>query len=229
MRSWWCLYGDGKNFGDVLTPYLYEYFTGRQLQFVPSIAQAELVGAGSVAHEVPAFYDGLLLGTGSMWPHSHHLPRAQVVALRGRRTESVIGRQAPLLGDIGIVLNTMFTPTYKKDLVVVPHLADKQLVTAYPGADVISLSDHPRVVMEQMRHYNRVVTSSLHGLIAADALGITHKWVPSKEVLGGDWKFQDYASAFDDEIVPDEWRVTHRGKMTERAAALSDALVTVFK
>jgi hypothetical protein len=42
-----------------------------------------------------------------------------------------------------------------------------------------------------------VISSSLHGLIVADSLGIPNVWLRlSPDVLGGDYKFKDYYSVF---------------------------------
>jgi hypothetical protein len=42
-----------------------------------------------------------------------------------------------------------------------------------------------------------VLSSSLHGLIAADALGVPNAWIGLSDALrGGDFKFRDYYGVF---------------------------------
>ena len=67
-----------------------------------------------------------------------------------------------------------------------------------------------------------VYTSSLHALILADALGVPHVLEPHEAVIGGMFKFQDYASAFGEEIRPRQERLTDRAAMAQVQAALRD-------
>jgi Polysaccharide pyruvyl transferase len=69
-----------------------------------------------------------------------------------------------------------------------------------------------------------VITSSLHALIAADALGVPHVLELSDKVTGGIYKFNDYGSAFGDRIVPGKERLTDRAVMAQRQEGLRAAL-----
>ena len=49
---------------------------------------------------------------------------------------------------------------------------------------------------------NFIISSSLHGLIAADSLNIPHVWMKiSNKIIGGNWKFNDYFLSMNKEQV----------------------------
>ena len=51
--------------------------------------------------------------------------------------------------------------------------------------------------LKQLNACDVVLSSAMHGLIAADSLGIPNAWMRlSDRLTGGDWKFRDYYSVF---------------------------------
>jgi hypothetical protein len=55
----------------------------------------------------------------------------------------------------------------------------------------------PKEVISQIAQCNSILSSSLHGLITADSLRIPNIRIEiSTAIRGGDWKFNDYYSAF---------------------------------
>ena len=68
-------------------------------------------------------------------------------------------------------------------------------------------------LLETLAQYERVESSSLHILIACDALGIEHRWTPCDSVLGDGWKFHDYVTAFGESEMSTDWRLTDRDAM----------------
>ena len=48
--------------------------------------------------------------------------------------------------------------------------------------------------MDSCKH---IISSSLHGLICSDSLGIPNRWIKLSQLLGNDFKFKDYYSVFD--------------------------------
>jgi len=60
-------------------------------------------------------------------------------------------------------------------------------------------------VLAQIDECEHILSSSLHGLICAQALGIKSRWILlSNNVLGDGFKFRDYASSMDTTITPKE-------------------------
>jgi pyruvyltransferase len=64
---------------------------------------------------------------------------------------------------------------------------------AYPDVHMIDVTAEPAQVMCEIARCSTVISSSLHGLVAAEALGIPAAWVVlSDRVAGGTFKFHDY-------------------------------------
>lgn len=226
MKGYWCQYAGGKNFGDVLTPYLYWLLTaGDELTFVPRARDADLVAVGSILHEIPKDFSGTVLGTGAMNPIEHRMPNANLMALRGKLTAELVGRRPKTLGDPAIVLPFFFgEPQGGGGEVWIPHFADKRPL----GPKKISIILPPDQFIAEVLKYDRVSSSSLHALIVADAFGIEHRWLPSDHVLGKGFKFRDYASAFNSTLDEDSWRLTDRSIMKDRQETMLDVMQTVF-
>lgn len=146
----------------------------------------------------------------------------KIHAVRGRLTESVFRRagyiaddEHPALGDPGLLYPDLL-PDWRSvpksyDVAVVPHYYDqaqgRRLVSRLRdmGVDArfVDVSDlDPLKVLREIAAARKVVSSSLHGLIVADAMGIPNR----RLVFGGhgvretaaisDFKFRDYYSAF---------------------------------
>ena len=90
MLAHWYRGKRGRNFGDALTEVLFRELAGIDLRWAPP-DQAQLFGAGSILHRLPAGYTGTVYGTGFMFPHqTADLSGARVLALRGPRWPHVM-------------------------------------------------------------------------------------------------------------------------------------------
>jgi pyruvyltransferase len=199
------------NFGDLLTPALLSHYGYVPLHTSPSAS--EFVSVGSILH-YPGFsesYRGIILGTGVIRKGvSLSFPKATILALRGRHTLELLGVQEDiLLADPGLLSHKLVdgnSLSKQYELGIVPHYVDKDssvvrsLKTRF--ADAVMVIDVQRRPVEVIRDINRcqcILSSSLHGLIAADSLGIPNRrWLGSGLISGGDFKYNDYYSAFDD-------------------------------
>ncbi len=71
-----------------------------------------------------------------------------------------------------------------------------------PDTHIIDVLASARDVLRQIAQSEIIFSSSLHGLICADALCIPNYWTPmSDRVIGGSHKFDGYYSAFGECIV----------------------------
>ncbi|WP_353827030.1 polysaccharide pyruvyl transferase family protein [Agromyces sp. SYSU T0242] len=230
--TWW----DGHpNFGDDLTPWLLPEYGVAPVHRVAR--SARLSGVGSILEFLPEEYDGAVWGSGLMYGQPHPLPRAKVLAVRGHLTRDLIGAPEDVaLGDPGIlVARRSPRPRVRWDVALVPHGHHRQHEPFMSMADASGLRVHvvnvhqpaARVVRE-IAAADAVVTTSLHGLVTADAYGIPASWTMLEPPLsGGPFKFHDYESV----ITPGSSRFTafdeRRGLagMLEGASAAPSATV----
>jgi hypothetical protein len=194
------------NFGDMLTPMLLDYFD------VPyewaSAERAELVGIGSVCEKIPASFKGIVWTSGNLsGGHRNQFAEAQVVALRGRLTQErtqCSTSDSVLLGDGGLLSNLLASPVRKRyKLGIIPHYVDhdheilRQIANTSTEIRLIDICDEPQSVIRRVSQCDNILSSSLHGLILADSLGIPNRWLEAfGEVIGAGFKFRDYYSVF---------------------------------
>ncbi|BDZ54899.1 polysaccharide pyruvyl transferase family protein [Agromyces marinus] len=197
--TWW----DGHpNFGDDLTPWLLPEYGIAPVHRVA--AKARLAGVGSILEFLPEDFAGAIWGSGLMYGRPHPLPHAEVLAVRGHLTRELIGAPEDVaLGDPGIlVARRRERPKARWDVALVPHGHHRSHEPFMSMADSVDLRVHvvnvhqpaARVVRE-IASAEAVVTTSLHGLVTADAYGIPATWTMLEPPLsGGPFKFHDYES-----------------------------------
>lgn len=226
ISLYWCRScGRGRNFGDQLGPRLLAHYGYRFRYGAPRAAN--LVSVGSVLSRFSALYQGTILGTGYISPTMRgRFPLARVLAVRGRLTRTAARLPAgTLLGDPGILVVDLvpglrLTAAHEA---IVPHYVDDAMARRHPDTQRISIRGEPVPFLTALAAASVVYTSSLHALIAADALGVPQVLEMHPRVVGGLHKFQDYASAFGDTIEPGVPHLTDRGAMAERQAKLREA------
>lgn len=203
MKAYW--YNRRPNFGDQLTPLIFEAIAGVKVEWAEP-KDADVFAAGSILGRVPRDFRGIVIGTGAMYPKDRdaliRAKSATVLALRGP-----LSGKSDLYADPGLMARLFskraITPTHKVGIVA--HYADVRLRTARDG-HVIDVSRPPLEVFAAISRCATIRSSSLHGLIVADALGIPNRWEPSPFVLGDGFKFRDYAASFEQKIEPNQWR-----------------------
>lgn len=202
MRAYW--FGMEPNFGDMLTPYIIRRMFGVQLEPCRP-DEAELFSIGSVASAIPEGFTGHILGTGIMSEGERYdWTAANVIGLRGHLTaERVKHCGNPVLGDPALILDRFAQKVQRKwALGIIPHYVDKDneqvaLWAEVPRVCIVDIQANPDEVMAQVAACETIVSSSLHGLVLADALEIPNKWVClSDKIGGGNFKFHDYYSVF---------------------------------
>jgi pyruvyltransferase len=201
------------NFGDMYSAEVVAHMSGREVVGVgetnEGIATAEFVADGSLAQNLPANFVGAVWGTGLMFEMARIEARdTTVAALRGKLTARRWPKRPDcVLGDPGLLLGLTHGLAFgagekRWRLGIVPHFVDmedpalaeflKRNRCAATCIDVCS-PDMPRLVSE----CETVLSSSLHGLVTADALGVPNAWIYfGDRVQGGSFKFRDYVSAF---------------------------------
>lgn len=221
-RAFWWI--GRPNFGDALAPLLLERFAGVRVSWSPP-ELAEVAVIGSIATMLPRQFSGTLLGIGLARDVPIDLSRATVRALRGPLTARAAGVDEVALGDPGLLAPLLLEqrPLVRHRLGVVPHWQDRSLASRFPEARLIDVAAPPLDVARAIASCARIVSSSLHGLIVADALGIPRRWETFPRVQGGGFKFADYAASLGAELVPGVWGEADPSTIERLTAGLLDA------
>ena len=214
------------NFGDALAPLLLDHFCDAHLEWAPA-HEASVITIGSILEHLPPKWAGYVCGAGKLREDSViDLSHATVLALRGPLTARGI-KGNYTLGDPGLLADELVGPQEKLyDLGVVPHWKDKALWAKFrlmfrwrPSVTLryINPSHDPLEVVAEIGRCRKIVTSSLHGLVTADAFGIPRRLELASELLndteGGDFKFRDYHQSIHSRFVvgetttPSRWAV----------------------
>ncbi len=197
IKSHWY---QSKNFGDTLTPIIVEHFLGEKLEYVNRHTKGKLLAVGSI---MSSFRDNdVVWGAGAITDKPIPHPRgATVLAVRGPLTRSLIKGYIDnnVYGDPALLLPLIYKPEIKKKykLGIIPHYVDKNLLYLKGQPDIwekiIDIEQDWKKVIEDILGCEAVLSSSLHGIIAAEAYGVQAAWAKwSDNIIGGQFKFQDY-------------------------------------
>lgn len=202
---WW---NDRPNFGDGLNPVLVERLFGVRPVWT-ELERAVLVGAGSILQHVSRVVREGATGEKHVWGAGYISDFEQPPvsggavtyhAVRGRLTQSYGGVGEVPFGDPGILSPLLLDRRVPKKHAVglVPHYIHRQDPELLgTEGHVIEVDADPLDVVREIAACEVVYSSSLHGLVVADAFGIPNqRLVFDRAVNGGDWKFRDYYSGF---------------------------------
>jgi len=192
------------NFGDYLSVKLVERIVGGQVRVCQSKDSVQkLLAIGSV---LPcANSDDVVWGTGmngkKMNPEAFRFDRLDVRAVRGPLTRAFIIEHfdihcPEIYGDPALLLPYFF-PEFKRksepefDYVIVPHYSDIPLFPKEQFPCTVYPTDPWKDVIRKILNSKFVISSSLHGLVVADAYGIPARYlrVSENEPI---FKYQDY-------------------------------------
>ena len=205
------------NYGDIIGPALVTLLSSRPVEYA-GVHDCDLIAAGSILERyarhkwrraaalnfrlVKVWGSGTIREDGAC-----RLGRANIASVRGSKTLAKLGLPpATPVGDPGILAH-MFLQDRKVAKTarwgIIPHLNDlhdpqlAELHNRTARSRIIDLSNPDvSIVTSEIAACDFIASSSLHGLIAANSLGIPNfRMVGRGGVVGGDWKFEDYASS----------------------------------
>jgi hypothetical protein len=223
------------NFGDRMAPLLLERFAGIPSVEWDTISRSLIASVGSILEHIPPLWDGYILGSGRLFEDSRLLlstKTATIYALRGPLSaKGLKGDYA--LGDPGLLTDELVGYQEKAwDLGIVPHWLDKELVPRFrkvvkPPHTVLAINpaDDPLTVLRQIGSCRRIVTSSLHGMIASDAFTIPRRVELCPRLLkeGGTFKFRDYSASIASEFKPGVMMEPSRARVEDRRFEIGEA------
>lgn len=192
------------NIGDQISPVIVSHFAGRPAKYAPPFTRNKLIAVGSVLAGVKP--GDTIWGSGLM--KADHIQYVKLVknftirAVRGPRTRETLlaaGYQCPeVFGDPGLLMPLVFPREHTKEFKygIIPHHSQIAEFQATPYGDDTLLIPPKQEWQEFITNLCRcetIVSSSLHGVILADAYGI-----PALPMVHGSWlhgtpfKFEDY-------------------------------------
>lgn len=207
-----------RNWGDALNAYMIPRITGKQvvhyseylnLGIFPTLAAIGSVLDNNQVKNLHVWGSGLK-------SEEAKIPRAptRVWAVRGRLTQKRLfeaGIKCPdVFGDPALLMPRFYQPKNvikKYSVGVIPHYIDKEdaakLVPASSEFKILDIESDIETFVDELLSCEIVVSSSLHGLIAADAYGVPRVWMKvSNRIKGEGFKFRDYFSTTDTQSVP---------------------------
>lgn len=215
------------NMGDLLNPIIFKKVFNKEATYQhPDVA--DIIGIGSILQQVyyPSLFRLANKKPLHVWGSGFieesfvaqeafntmkPLRPLNVLALRGKLTKSYLEKSLGtkidcILGDPGLLASRVIDEMPKKQysLGIIPHFIENdadiwdKIYEKYPGSIMINIQDDPIDVIKTIASCEVIISSALHGLIAADAFGIPNAWVYySDKVIGQGFKFRDYYSSYD--------------------------------
>ncbi len=201
--TWWT---DAPNFGDLLGPWLVGRMTGSAVQAAKG-SRPHFVTVGSIIGRSTA--ESVVWGSGSFGSerNSAFPPKARYTAVRGPLTRSRLmdlGMDCPeVYGDPALLAPMYFAPevpvTHRIG-VIVRHSENRwRQLDLGDGVTLIDFStEDVDGTIRQILACEQILSSSLHGLVIADAYDIPNAWLASDRSLGGsrpnggEYKYLDY-------------------------------------
>ena len=195
------------NWGDIVAPTIVSYFSGSNMITPTSeVDVPKLVTVGSVMAWVRGMdlvWGAGIIRDGMGFPA---LGRPHFSAVRGPLTRErliQLGHSVPeVYGDPALLYPHIWNPDVKKTHKwgVIPHYIDQDSeglkILLQMGVKLIDICAGEKEFINQLLSVEQVLSSSLHGLVAADAYGIPNaRIVLSNKIVGGDYKFIDYSRA----------------------------------
>lgn len=215
-----------KNFGDLLTSLLLKRFSHLDSQWSEP-KDAELVSVGSILEHLPEDWSGIIAGCGKLHENTKiNFPNAKILALRGPLTAKGLKGDF-VLGDPGLLADELVGDQDKiYDLGIVPHWTDTKLehnpMFKKYNPKIIRVSDDPIEVIKQIGQCKKIVSSSLHGIILADAFGIPRRIeIPPRSLThphqeGGYFKWLDYSESINMKFEVGVTQEPDRNKIIEK-------------
>jgi len=203
-------YDELPNFGDCLNVYLVEKIAQKKVvkihpKYYPCKNYFVIGSVFSLINR-----HSIVWGTGIISENSKIIKPKLVLGVRGPLTRSKLNLSGifcpEVYGDPALLLPLYYKPNQTKPnqtkhykLGVIPHYVDKnnEWLDGFKNNIDVKVLDIQNCDIEdfvnQINKCDYILSSSLHGIIIADAYGIPSQWVQlSDNVTGGDFKFKDY-------------------------------------
>ncbi len=200
------------NFGDAITPYLVRKISGRIPIWTPADAEGEkfiVTGSSFMAADVK---NAIVWGSGCLTSHDDITSKHTILAVRGKITGSMLTAKGvqynQVYGDPTLLLPRIFDPPMTKQfkLGILPHYKDTKIIydtlkmnneeLAIHGIKILDVLAGVEDVVCQIKSCEKIISSTLHGLMASHAYLVPCEWTKfSNNTEGDDVKYLDYFSS----------------------------------
>ena len=205
--AFWWLGQDNKNWGDRINIYLIEQISGKKVIHSDHTMTFGFVNVytciGSII-QIIKNKRSHIWGVGLISDKFRlKVKPASIHSVRGPLTRKKLledGFDCPeVYGDPVLLLPKFLNPNVEKKykIGIVPHYKDQETEVisqmTEKGYKIIDILGDEMEFIQEVLSCNHIASSSLHGLILADAYGIPNKWVQfSNRLTGNTFKFMDY-------------------------------------
>ena len=212
-----CLVPPG-NFGDsAINSYLAKRITGKSpklMSISQKVSKENYLLSGSILGS--ANNHSIIWGAGFL--DKTDLLRANpkgIHAVRGKLTRQKLitqGIECPeVYGDPALLMPRFYLPLKlnKTDKIgLIPHYSEMKMTSEFPAWKyrIINICSGVEKVIKEICECEKILSSSLHGLIIAHAYGVPYERVKLSNLLkGGDFKFLDFFSSIPDLDLDKLW------------------------
>jgi len=249
------------NFGDAINPIIAELIFKKPIVWTQTSDEIKhLILCGSILNH--ANQNSTVIGAGLAQAGDVVNRHVNILAVRGKITEDIIrnkfGYKQPVgLGDPVLLLPRILElprPEKKYKVGIIPHYVDqavlyelyhKRLTENGNFFKLInSLESSPIKMINDALSCEKIITSSLHGLVLGFAYDIPTQWCKiTNKIIGGNMKFLDFYSSIDatdvkapraiSDIMPmtNEEIFAHIGetRYTEKITTIQNNLLAIFE
>jgi pyruvyltransferase len=183
------------NVGDTLTPEILHLL---DIPFARAKREdtGKLLGVGSILNALRD--NDIVWGSGLI--RNGDRPEAKNVkylALRGKLSEKILGIDCGVYGDPALLLPLFYQPKIEKKhtLGVIPHYIEEDEPFFQLLEHKINVRQDYKSFVDEILACERIISSSLHGIIIAEAYNVPAVWIKvTDKVIGNGFKFEDYLS-----------------------------------
>jgi len=208
------------NFGDLIGPYLISRITGKQVLNIHIMKYPGIMAVGSIIQLINR--EGMVVwGSGLISKPSSEQSiklknyNPKILSVRGRETAKYLlkaGIDVPdnsVYGDPALILPLFYKPLIKhsKKIGICPHYIHKPYfiknIKQQESFDIIDVQNSMESVVDSIVSSTVCISTSLHGLIVAQAYNIPWVWLEiiDNNLTGDDFKFKDFFSTINESQV----------------------------
>lgn len=191
------------NWGDILNPIIIKNMTGKAVSYTKDQTVPHYICIGSILQWANS--NTTVWGAGFIGSDRRLKEQPDIRAIRGPRSRDIVlsqGYKCPeVYGDPALLYPRYYKPkTGKKYRYgIIPHYIDQdnewlEQFKGNPDVKIINiLNKNVNRFMDDVNECEIILSSSLHGIICGDSLGIPSYWIKlSDKVIGNGFKFYDY-------------------------------------